>query len=516
MKLKVVVSQNRLSVPRQVTKVYRVAPFGVPTGIPYSTITEEGQIIIGLGNGQVTALQAPNASGLTLVSDLAVAGLWKLGAGGGGGGGGSADLTNQTGSVQEVGTVVIHDPDNNESFKTTTVENDLRVIGVCAEEIGIASEGSVMFHGSGTVKVVGNAYRGQWLIASSTAGRAKAVGYQRPARGAIGMALTEYTGGGNGTVTALIDIDLYLGASKGTVYLLGGSNWDGSSAISTAQKMPYVTEASAVVASAALSAARGLSAGGGSSANGYQYSGFTGSAVAFEAHKMPFATETTARQSSADVVSARHSHSGGPASDCNRMFGGYTSTYTSAGYKMPYSTETSAYAASLNLSLARQALSTLTDYYGGAEAYLYIHGGTDGSYRSTCDRATMSTDTTAAFASGNLPTGTLGLAAVGGPTAGYQCGGQIAGPSLVTTTYKMPYSTGVLATVGGAALSLGRYRMPGGHGSITGYVLGGGLTASNSSVVDKLNFSTDTTAVVSGAALPVATTPAHAVSTNIN
>lgn len=76
MKLKVQVTNNNLSVPRQVSKVYRVAPFGIPSGIPYSIFTTEGDLLVALGSSNPTRLPV-GTNGQVLTVDTSVSGKLK-------------------------------------------------------------------------------------------------------------------------------------------------------------------------------------------------------------------------------------------------------------------------------------------------------------------------------------------------------------------------------------------------------------------------------------------------------
>lgn len=199
MKLKVEINRTRVSVPRQVTKIYRVAPFGVPSGVAESLFTQEGQIFISLGSGRAAVLDPPTSgSGQRLEYDPAVSGKIKWS------GGGDVEpltLTNKSGSDQVVGTVVVQDTSNDSAFDTTTTEGDA-VIGVLDEGINNDANGAVAQIGLKTVLVQGNVSVGDYLISSTTAGRAKSNGSDPT--NAFARATTAYSGGGAGSVTAIL------------------------------------------------------------------------------------------------------------------------------------------------------------------------------------------------------------------------------------------------------------------------------------------------------------------------
>jgi hypothetical protein len=112
-------------------------------------------------------------------------------------------LTNRSGGTLTAGAVVIADTSNDNSFTTTTAADNGLVIGVVMESIANAAAGRVAAVGVATVNVQGNVARGNYLSTSTTAGRAKDAGSSKAA-GTFAIALTAYSGGGAGTVTALI------------------------------------------------------------------------------------------------------------------------------------------------------------------------------------------------------------------------------------------------------------------------------------------------------------------------
>lgn len=117
-------------------------------------------------------------------------------------------LTNNDGVAHYAGTVVIVDTSIDNGCKKTTSLGDPKVIGIAAETVSAGASGKYFQLGQATVLVQGNVSRGAWMIASTTSGRAAQYGYLKPSSGGIGIALTGYAGGGAGTVTALISIQL--------------------------------------------------------------------------------------------------------------------------------------------------------------------------------------------------------------------------------------------------------------------------------------------------------------------
>lgn len=112
-------------------------------------------------------------------------------------------LTNQSGGALAAGDVVVVDGSNDNSVTTTTSQADTGVIGVSAEAIGSGATGRISTRGVVTVNVQGNVTRGNFLHTSTTAKRAEDAGTAKSSA-TFGVALTAYTGGGAGTVTALI------------------------------------------------------------------------------------------------------------------------------------------------------------------------------------------------------------------------------------------------------------------------------------------------------------------------
>lgn len=490
-------------------RVVRVYDRNIPSGITVDTFTQAGSLIVSTAASTPAELQEPGAAGLVLTSNPSEP--MKMEWAAPSSGGGVIELTNKSGSNQEAGTVVINDADNDEAFETTTVLRDRRVIGVLAEAINNNAAGEVAVGMTKvTVKVQGNVSRGQWLIASATEGRAQADGYTKPL-GAIGMALTAYSGGGAGTVEALIVVDHYQGAGASKGYSLGGSN-NTPAAVTTTQALAMASETVSIVAGAALGAVRASCAAAYTSDKGITYGGTNttaGTGAQVTAYRTTFSTEVTAAVSSADLPAARSVGATISAPLAGYFVGGWSVTpaVSNTGNKTPWSTETTAALASSNLSVARGFLSGMVH----STTHGYVGGGEDGSAAvvNTTDRLVIATDTTAALASGNLSAAREGAAGTINSTQGYWSGGTTG--AISTTTDKLPFSTETTAAVGGAALSTGRKQASGNSG-VSGYVLGGSTVTTKGQVApatpisttDKLNFSSDTMAAASGANLVTA------------
>jgi hypothetical protein len=115
---------------------------------------------------------------------------------------------NNDGADHALGTVVIIDTTADYGCKKTTSAGDPKVIGIAGEIVEAGKTGRYLQNGQVTVLVQGNVARGAWVIASSTSGRAAQYGYLKPTSGGIGIAQTEYTGGGAGSVVVLLQLEL--------------------------------------------------------------------------------------------------------------------------------------------------------------------------------------------------------------------------------------------------------------------------------------------------------------------
>ena len=125
----------------------------------------------------------------------------------------------------------------------------------------------------------------------------------------------------------------------------------------------------------------------------------------------------------------------------------------------------------------------------------YFGGGTPGP-KSTMDKTTYSSDTTAAVPGANLSVARYSLAATGSPTHGYFGGGRT--PSYTSLMDKVTYSSDTTAAVPGANLSTVRAYFSATGNSTHGYFGGG---SGPKSTMDKVTYSSDTTAYVPGANL---------------
>ena len=137
----------------------------------------------------------------------------------------------------------------------------------------------------------------------------------------------------------------------------------------------------------------------------------------------------------------------------------------------------------------------------------YFGGGSPGPF-STMEKVTYSTDTTAAVPGAALSAARHRLAATGNSTAGYFGGGIAPGAApggggLHSTMDKVTYSSDTTAAVPGAALSVGRLDVAATGSSTAGY-FGGGGSPGLLSTMDKIDYTSDTRTTVPGASLSVA------------
>jgi len=169
--------------------------------------------------------------------------------------------------------------------------------------------------------------------------------------------------------------------------------------------------------------------------------------------------------------------------------------------KVTYATDTTVAVPGANVSASRWTPGATGNSTNG-----YFGGGQGPS--AQMDKVTYSSDTTAAVPGANLSLARWGIGATGTSTNGYFGGGGVSFPS--TTQYsrmdKVTYTSDTTAAVPGAPLSSARFNLAATGNSTEGYF---GAGAQNPPFVgyatmDKVTYATDTTAVVPGAALSAA------------
>ena len=224
---------------------------------------------------------------------------------------------------------------------------------------------------------------------------------------------------------------------------------------------------------------------------GYFGGGAAGSPVFSTVDKVTYSSDTTARVPGANLSAARYGVAATGSSTAGYFGGG---TIVSTMDKVTYSSDTTAQVPGASLSVGRLDVAATGNSTNG-----YFGGGRVPA-RSTMDKVTYSSDTTVQAPGASLSAARYGVAATGNTTAGYFGGGRNSTP-IFTTMDKLTYSTDTTAVVPGAALITNRLNL-GAAGNLTaGYFGGGegGSPAGNRSTMDKVTYSSDTTAAVPGA-----------------
>ncbi len=348
-------------------------------------------------------------------------------------------FTNKSGSKQAKGTVAIAYTDADQAFDTTTLERDRRVLGVLKEPIANNASGEVAIgYEITTVRVTGNVSRGDWLITSTTEGRAKSAGVHRPP-GGFAIAQTEYDGGSNGEVEAMIIPVLHLASADGILYTFGGRDQD-STTLDAIYKMPLAN--------------------------------------------MTFSTVTDT------LTNARY--------DCGIIWNkdvathGYVAQGRDAGYltdldKFTYSNETISAASAFSYNNRGSGMVADSDYG-------YCAGGYDGSGRAEVGKVAFATDTpSASTAIAAARYFAVGLTYESG-NLGFITGGKSAGSTWEEEIYKITLSTGSTAT---SSSTLGTKRS--GHfvgfKDTEGYCVGGQNTDGEMTDTEKIIFATEAVSI---------------------
>ena len=304
----------------------------------------------------------------------------------------------------------------------------------------------------------------------------------------------------------------YLAATSSTSagYFSGGVS--GGTVLSRVEKTTYSTDTTAYTPGANLPIANYSHAGASAKENalpetipgppippntGYFAGGLGSPGTVSTMDKVDFSTDTNNVVPSAALSSPRY----GGAAIGNRTagyFGGGTPGPVSTMDKLIYSSDTTAVipGSGANLSAERSLLAAT----GNADAG-YFGGGGANPYFSTMDKITYSSDTTGAVpgAALSIPRG-FHLGATGNPTAGYFGGGN-AGPSysgVVTTVDKVTYATDTTADVPSAALSVVKAGLSASGNLTHGYFSGGPSGSDSLTLIEKITFSADFTELVPG------------------
>ena len=435
-----------------------IAPFDVGAGaVPLSTVLAAGDLIIGTGSGAVTRL-GTGSTGTALVSNgVAVAPSWQAV-----GGGGSSTLTNQSGADVAAGDVLIFDAGHDSAFATTTVSSDARVLGVAGDVISAGASGAV-YSIAGSKAVVNcdtaAVSRGDWLVSSSSLGKATSAGSYKPAAG-FAIAMTAKSAGSSGTVTAMImpQIPFAVGGTKS--YMSGGFTAGG--ATSETQRFTFASATWATVGGAALPANRyTCGAVSNTTANGWTVGGDSGGGLQTTAYNLSYSTETYSTVGTAALSVARQFIPYGSHSSLSGyMCGGANAGGQTNIFKLLYSSSVTSTLGAV-ISSGRWSGAAVSD-----GTYSYIEGGTTGSDVVTADKLNMTNDTCAANAGSNLTVAKSGTMSMTYPAiAGY-----IAQQSF---TNKVTFASSIASNVGGVISTVIQYAAGISDGNGLGYVSGG-------------------------------------------
>ena len=363
-------------------------------------------------------------------------------------GGGGASLfqsfTNRSAAGVVKGDVLVFDTNFDSSVQTTTISQDLRVAGVANASIAANASGAVDTISGVVVDInctADSVQRGEFLVTSSTVGRAQSAGFFRvPA--AFAIALTGKIAGSVGVVRALLCNEFRQAIGGGFGWSMGGRDAPGTGTLTNAQRLTFASETWHTVAGAALPAARqssgGIAEGG---VSGYTIAGSSttiDSGGQIHAYKTIFATETTAAEATANTAAGRHRVSWGGSAAIKGYIGGGNDT----GGVVLSTTDRIIYATSTRT--ANGALSSARMFQRGQAdgSFIYLSGGS----AVTCDRITVSTDAVAAFTSANLVTAAEGYQSLSFPAlAGYMTFRS----GATIHSRKLPFATGTGVAHGG-------------------------------------------------------------------
>lgn len=225
---------------------------------------------------------------------------------------------------------------------------------------------------------------------------------------------------------------------------------------------------------------------------------------------LDFSSDTTTMVTKGSLTSVRDGSGSAASGTVGYCAGGRTNTTTGAPTSetngLTFSTDTST-------MVTKGALTGIrTDMQGAESSTLaYFAGGGSGNSElavDITDGLTFATDTTAMVTKGALTTVRISGGGAESSTVGYYAGGttthnQAAG---VATNNGLTFSTDTTAQVTKGALTAGRNRIRATSSSTLGYWAGGSTGSDNTHVTtcDGLDYSTDTTAMVTKGALTVA------------
>jgi hypothetical protein len=473
--MKIIINETVGSVSEveNVSTILEISPFDVAAdAVMKSTFQVKGDLIGGTGAGTYARVPAASGDGKVLKSDSGETSgmIW-----GTAGGDVSVSLTNQCGADVAAGDVVVFESGYDESFNTTTIPNDLRVLGVAAEAILAGAVGNIQTL-AGTVITLncdtGAVNRGEWLVTSAVDKKAKSAGYfQVP--GAFALAMTGKSAGSTGTIRAILVQGFTLGVKGISSWAMGGKTNN-----TAAQKFIMASATYSSISGATLPVAKGY-AGGFGNANICGY--LTGGDATTSAYKFSYATETWSAVSGMNLSQLDFRFDSGLTSLTKgyRLGGRFGSSASALADKFTFATETRA--ALSVLSPAQQERGQCGD---GVYCYL------DFSSTYGC-RLTISTDTHAAHSGvqGAVITCANGLSFPA--TAGYFSDSDL-------SAKKINFASGVMSNLGSGPSSSHGAGIGVTDGANYGWQSGSGAGGTAS---DKFTKSTETFSSDAGAAL---------------
>jgi len=289
---------------------------------------------------------------------------------------------------------------------------------------------------------------------------------------------------------------------------------------STVDKLTYSSDTTAYTPSANINTPIASHAAIGNGTLGFGYFAAGTPSTRSQVYKITFSNDTNQNLESGCQLTESKYGLGAVSSPTNAYFvGGYVSNYATSVDKIEYASNTVERIPGANLDSSRA-------YFGASSSSTagYFSGGTSPN-RSNTEKLTFSTETTALLpASSHLASGARqSMASTGNLSSGYFCGGSPSNKSIVD---KLSYSDETQSRIPGANLSAARYALAGTGARTyptfptpptptpslttsqtpgapnTGYFMGGSGPLGAFSIVDKLTFTTETTARIPGANLP--------------
>ena len=302
----------------------------------------------------------------------------------------------------------------------------------------------------------------------------------------------------------------YFGASSSSTagYFSGGT----SPSRSNTEKLTFSTETNALLPASSnlASGSRNSMGSTGNLSSGYFCGGSPSSKSLVD--KLSYSDETQTRIPGANLSSSRYALAGTGArthpnfptpptptpsttifktSPRTGYFGGGKSPstpYMSAMNKIDFTTDAMSLVPGAKLTVGRRALFAASSKTAG-----YFTGG-DYPNRSSFDKLTYSTDTTAALPSdADLSAARYGGAGVGNEDKGYFGGGYGSSPGM-STMDKITYSNDTSAYVPGANLSVANMNLAAAGNKDVGYFAGGYTPSGARTTLDKTTYASDTTA----------------------